>query len=146
MKLLCRDESCSVYQMKNETGDGTATYYEVYPGMGVIYNDFHMTSCPPRRFDNTHNISIHHCREGRIEWEVSNGAYDLLINNELVAEAFASLPEQEQSILILHCVLEMADGEIGSLMGMSRSAVQRHRTSTLKQLRVKLMALMPGGR
>ena len=49
-------------------------------------------------------------------------------------------------ILILHCVLEMADGEIGSLMGMSRSAVQRHRTSTLKQLRVKLMALMPGGR
>ena len=75
MKLLCRDESCSVYQMKNETGDGTATYYEVYPGMGVIYNDFHMASCPPRRFDNTHNISIHHCREGRIEWEVSNGAY-----------------------------------------------------------------------
>ena len=76
----------------------------------------------------------------------SSHGYDLLINNELVAEAFASPPEQEQSILILHCVLEMADGEIGSLMGMSRSAVQRHRTSTLKQLRVKLMALMPGGR
>lgn len=35
MNLLCRDESCSVYQMKNETGDGTATYYEVYPGIGV---------------------------------------------------------------------------------------------------------------
>ena len=76
----------------------------------------------------------------------SSHGYDLHIDNELVAEAFASLPEQEQSILILHCVLEMADGEIGSLMGMSRSAVQRHRTSTLKQLRVKLMALMPGGR
>ena len=76
----------------------------------------------------------------------SSHGYDLLINNELVAEAFASLPEQEQSILILHCVLDLADGEIGSLMGMSRSAVQRHRTSTLKQLRVKLMALMPGGR
>ena len=57
-----------------------------------------------------------------------------------------SLPEQEQSILILHCVLEMADGEIGNLIGMSRSAVQRHRTSTLKELRIKLMALMPGGR
>ena len=69
----------------------------------------------------------------------SSHGYDLRIDNELVAEAFAS-------ILILHCVLDMADGEIGSLMGMSRSAVQRHRTSTLKQLRVKLMALMPGGR
>lgn len=76
----------------------------------------------------------------------SSHGYDLRIDNELVAEAFASLPEQEQSILILHCVLDMADGEIGSLMGMSRSAVQRHRTSSLKQLRMKLMALMPGGR
>lgn len=75
----------------------------------------------------------------------SSYGYDLLIDNELVAEAFASLPEQEQSILILHCVLDLADGEIGSLMGMSRSAVQRHRTSTLKQLRLKLMALMPEG-
>ena len=75
----------------------------------------------------------------------SSHGYDLLIDNELVAEAFASLPQQEQSILILHCVLDLADGEIGSLMGMSLSAVQRHRTSTLKQLRLKLMALMPEG-
>ena len=75
----------------------------------------------------------------------SSHGYDLLIDNELVAEAFASLPQQEQSILILHCVLDLADGEIGSLMGMSRSAVQRHRTSTLKQLRLRLMALMPEG-
>ncbi len=67
----------------------------------------------------------------------SSHGYDLRIDNELVAEAFASLPEQEQSILVLHCVLDMADGEIGSLMGMSRSAVQRHRTSTLKQLRLR---------
>ena len=75
----------------------------------------------------------------------SSHGYDLLIDNELVAEAFASLPQQEQSILILHCVLDLADGEIGSLMGMSRSAVQRHRTSTLKDLRIKLMAFMPEG-
>ena len=75
----------------------------------------------------------------------SSHGYDLLIDNELVAEAFASLPQQEQSILILHCVLEMADGEIGTLMEMSRSAVQRHRTKTLKELRTKLMALMPEG-
>ena len=68
----------------------------------------------------------------------SSHGYDLLIDNELVAEAFASLPQQEQSILILHCVLDLADGEIGSLMGMSRSAVQRHRTKALGALRKKL--------
>ena len=55
-----------------------------------------------------------------------------------MAGAFASLPEQEQQLLILHCVPALADGEIGSLVGMSRSAVQRHRTKALDELRKKL--------
>ena len=41
--------------------------------------------------------------------------------------------------------MELNDVEIGRLMGMSKSAVQRHRTKTLKELRVKLMAIMPEG-
>ena len=57
---------------------------------------------------------------------------DLHIRDELVADAFASLPEQEQSIL--------ADGEIGGLVGMSRSAIQRHRTKTLNDLRKDLQS------
>ena len=64
--------------------------------------------------------------------------YDLYIRDELVAGAFATLPEQEQKILILHCVLELADGEIGGFVGMSRSAVQRPRTKTLSELRKNL--------
>ena len=64
--------------------------------------------------------------------------YGLHIRDELVAGAFASLPEPEQQILILHCVAAMADGEIGGLVGMSKSAVQRHRTKTLKELRQRL--------
>lgn len=66
--------------------------------------------------------------------------YTLHIRDELVAEAFASLPEQEQSILILHYVLELADGEIGGIAGMSRSAVQRHRTKALNELRKDLQS------
>lgn len=66
--------------------------------------------------------------------------YALHIRDELVADAFANLPEQEQSILILHCVLELADGEIGGLVGMSRSAVQRHRIKTLNELRKDLQS------
>ena len=68
----------------------------------------------------------------------SSHGCDLHIDNELVAEAFATLPSMEQSILILHCVMELADGEIGALMGMSRSAVQRHRTKTLETMRTRL--------
>ena len=91
MKLLCRDNACSVYQMKNSTGDGTMTFYEVYPGIGVMYNDFHMGNCPPRKFENsTHTISIHHCREGRIEWEVSNGAYLYLASGDIMLDSSAT--------------------------------------------------------
>jgi RNA polymerase sigma factor (sigma-70 family) len=64
--------------------------------------------------------------------------YDLHIRDELVAGAFASLPEQEQQILILRFVAAVVDGEIGGLVGMSRSAVQRHRTKTLNELRHRL--------
>ena len=71
--------------------------------------------------------------------------YDLRIDNELVAEAFSALPQMEQSILILHCTLDLADGEIGNLVGMSRSAVQRHRTKALQELREALSVLMPKG-
>ena len=72
----------------------------------------------------------------------SSHGYDLHIGNELVAEAFSALPQTEQSILVLHCALDLADGEIGNLVGMSRSAVQRHRTKALQELRETLSALM----
>ena len=79
------------------------------------------------------------------EFVFSSYGCDLHIDNELVANAFAALPKQEQSILILFCVLELGDGEIGDLMGMSRSAVQRHRTKTLNDLQKKLKAHLPEG-
>ena len=79
------------------------------------------------------------------EFVFSSYGCDLHLDNELVANAFAVLPKQEQSILILFCVLELGDGEIGDLMGMSRSAVQRHRTKTLNELRKKLKAHLPEG-
>ena len=65
---------------------------------------------------------------------------DLHIRDELVADAFASLPEREQSILILYCVLGLTDGEIGRIAEMSRSAVQRHRIKTLNELRKDLQS------
>ncbi len=75
----------------------------------------------------------------------SSHGYDLHIENELVADAFAGLSVQEQSILILHFVLDLPDQEVGHLVGMSRSAVQRRRAKSLTELRIKLAALMPKG-
>ena len=69
---------------------------------------------------------------------------DLPIRSQQVADAFASLPEQEQSILILRLVLDLTDSEIGEALGLSRSAVQRRRTKSLNVLRTKLTARKGG--
>ena len=62
------------------------------------------------------------------------------LESELVAGAVAGLPDREQQILILHCVLELPDREVGVFVGLSRSAVQRHRTKTLNELRKDLQS------
>ena len=67
------------------------------------------------------------------------------IGNELVAEAFSSLSGQDQSILILRCVLDMTDEEISWIVGLSRSSVQRRRAKALDELRTKLAAIAPKG-
>ena len=65
---------------------------------------------------------------------------NLHIRDELAADAFTSLLEREKSILILYCVLELTDGEIGGIARMSRSVVQRHRTKALNELRKDLQS------
>lgn len=40
--LLAQSDGCAVWQFRNETGDGTMTTYEVFPGVMLAFNDFHM--------------------------------------------------------------------------------------------------------
>ena len=47
--LLAHSDGCTVWQFRNETGDGTMTAYDVFPGVMLSYNDFHM-----ERFDSTY--------------------------------------------------------------------------------------------
>lgn len=75
----------------------------------------------------------------------SSHGCDLSISNERVAKAFASLPKQAQTILILRSVLELTDKEIGAVLGLSRSTIQEQRSKTLNILRAKLTALLPEG-
>ena len=70
---------------------------------------------------------------------------ELRIDNEQVAEVFAELSPTEQSILILRFVMDMTDKEVGVVLGMSRCAVQRRRTTTLDKMRDKLKTLLPKG-
>jgi AraC-like DNA-binding protein len=71
--LVVQNENCAVYKMNGETGDGLMTCYQLFPGVILMYNDFHMERCYSKMKPRTDMFCIDHCREGRIEWELDNG-------------------------------------------------------------------------
>jgi len=61
--------------------------------------------------------------------------HDVIVNDELIAEALRNLPEQKRDIILLSYFLELSDGEIGQKLNLIRTTVQYQRTSTLRQLK-----------
>ena len=61
--------------------------------------------------------------------------HDVIVNDESIAQALQSLPEQRRDIILLSYFLELSDGEIGEKLDLIRSTVQYQRTSTLRELR-----------
>lgn len=73
----------------------------------------------------------------------SADGYALQISNERLANIIEKLSQPEQRLLILRFVLELNDREIGRMMRCSRSAIQRRRTSVLRNLRKQLTRELP---
>jgi AraC-like DNA-binding protein len=85
--VIKKDADCTVYQMKDVGGEGTMTCYRVFPGIDLLYNDFHLQSCDSQFQSNVPIIGIDHCREGRIEWQFQDGAYLYLQDGDLQISA-----------------------------------------------------------
>lgn len=71
--LLARSDGCSVWQFRNETGDGTMTAYDVFPGVILSFNDFHMERYHSSYVPDRRILAIDHCREGRMEYSAGDG-------------------------------------------------------------------------
>ena len=65
--LLAQSDGCGVYQFRNETGEGTITVYDVFPGVMLSFNDFHMNYYDSVFVPDSSLFSVDHCREGRME-------------------------------------------------------------------------------
>ena len=63
---LVENNGCSVYQLRNETVEGTITIYEVFPGVSLSYNDFHIRYYDSEFKPDRNLFCIDHCREGRL--------------------------------------------------------------------------------
>lgn len=71
--LLAQSGGCAVWQFRNETGDGTMTAYDVFPGVMLCFNDFHMERYESGYVPDRHILAIDHCREGRMEYAAPGG-------------------------------------------------------------------------
>ncbi|MFV0353300.1 MAG: helix-turn-helix domain-containing protein [Oscillospiraceae bacterium] len=75
IKVVCSDGVCTVYSVVSPNGEGYMTSYEVFPGVLLQYNDFHMENIYSGFVPGSDIFCIDHCREGRIEWERPDGRY-----------------------------------------------------------------------
>lgn len=80
---LAESDGCSVYQLRNETGEGTITIYEVFPGVALAYNDFHMRYYDSQFKPERNIFCIDHCREGRLEYPAAKGAFSYVEAGDL---------------------------------------------------------------
>lgn len=80
---LIEGEDCSILSLSDETGEGQMTVYQVFHGVFLMYNDYHMRECLSGFRTDTDLLCIDHCREGRIEQEVSPDAYSYLKAGDL---------------------------------------------------------------
>lgn len=81
--LFMGNDGCGVYQFRNETGEGTITIYEVFPGVTLAYNDFHMRYYDSSFRPETDVFCIDHCREGRLEYAAGDNAYSYVEAGDL---------------------------------------------------------------
>ncbi|MDO4331325.1 MAG: AraC family transcriptional regulator [Eubacteriales bacterium] len=95
---MVRENGCTIYQFKNESGEGSITMYEVFPGVTLSYNDFHMQYFESEFVPAREVFCIDHCREGRLEYEAGNNAYsyveagDLKLDRRLTHRGHFSMP------------------------------------------------------
>ena len=76
--LLAQSDGCAAWQFRNETGNGTMTTYEIFSGVMLAFNDFHMERyecdfvADRRIVAGPDMLCIDHCREGGMDYAASD--------------------------------------------------------------------------
>ena len=78
VEVVVCTEDCQVLKLRDETGEGMMTTHLVFPGVFLMYNDFHLSQCYSGFQTDVEMLAIDHCREGRIQHEVVKDAYGYL--------------------------------------------------------------------
>lgn len=115
-------EECKVMRVHDSSGDGIMTIYYVFPGVFLMYNDFHMKECISGFQTDEKLFCIDHCREGRIEQEVNIGAYcylqagDLKIDQRIHHTGRVSFPLCHYHGISIGLQMDIAEKELTGVM------------------------------
>lgn len=76
-RLLAQNNDCIVIRVENETGEGDMIIYQVFDGVYLMYNDFHMSYYDSMYQTAETVLAVDYCREGSLTMECDNGFYQV---------------------------------------------------------------------
>ena len=120
--LLAQSGGCSVWQFRNDTGDGTMTTYELLPGVALSFNDFHMASFDSRFETRQRLFAIDYCREGRMEYTAAENALsyikasDLKLDRRLTHQGRFVFPSSHYHGITVGLDLDAAEASLSQQM------------------------------
>lgn len=74
---------CRVFQFHSDTGEGIMTQYDLFPGVYLMYNDFHMESYDSVFRTTEDMLCIDYCRQGRMEYPAGPDTYSYVEAGDL---------------------------------------------------------------
>lgn len=122
LEVITQTDDCVMCKMKSDNGEGIMTSYQVFPGIELIYNDFHMGNCFHNKRPCADIMEINHCRQGRFECEFLNGEYAYLEEGDLAVNMLSNRTrkscfplEHYHGVSVVICIAE-AEKSISSVL------------------------------
>ena len=75
--------NCRVFHFHSNTGEGRMTQYDLFPGVSLMYNDFHMEGYDSAFRTTEDLLCIDYCRQGRMEYTSGPEAYSYVEAGDL---------------------------------------------------------------
>ncbi len=87
---MTQSGDCAVYRFIGPGGEGIVTCHQVFPGIELLYNDFHMGCCFGSKCACPDIMEINHCHHGRFECEFDNGTCAYLEEGDLAVNLLSN--------------------------------------------------------
>lgn len=72
-RVVAQTDECVVIRLENETGEGDMLLYQLFDGIFLMYNDFHMSQYQSMYQAVDTMLAVDYCREGSLTMEWGNG-------------------------------------------------------------------------